>query len=216
MAHNISYDRPREKLQHKGVSALSDSELLQLIIGSGNGTAGVAWIARETLKQLKKYGYMVTFDHLVSVKGLGPARASLIIAAIELVNRYPAARRATRVENRTDARLLVKALGTSTQYQLIYLTLDGGMRLIAQRTVFLHDDTAHIRVQRVILANAVSDQAAGIYIAMGHHDHSLEPSSFELRLMRDIYSLSSVLLLRIHGCVLVNSSHEYPLLKESW
>jgi DNA repair protein RadC len=216
MAHEMIYDRPREKLQRKGVAALTSGELLQLIIGSGNAAASVAWIARKTLKQLKKYGNTVSFDHLVSVKGLGPARASLIIAAFELVHRYQTTVSVVKIENDNDADGCVESVRVSTQYQIVYLTLDGDKRLITQRTILLHEEASHLVVQRNILADAMQDQAAGLYIAMGYSGHGLEPSMFELHLIKDIHSLSAILLLKIHGCVLMNSNDTLHLVKGSW
>lgn len=61
MSDRHKLDRPREKLQAKGVSALSDFELLQALIGSGNAQADVSKIARETLKIIKANGANVTY-----------------------------------------------------------------------------------------------------------------------------------------------------------
>ncbi len=76
--------RPREKLQSKGAAALSDYELLMAIIGSGNAQADVTKIAREVQKLLKKTGSGLTYDDLLTIKSLGPAKATQIMAGFEL------------------------------------------------------------------------------------------------------------------------------------
>lgn len=74
-------DRPREKLYAKGPAALSDFELLQALIGSGNAQADVVKIAKETKKLLDKHGADITYNDLQQVTGLGPARITEILAA---------------------------------------------------------------------------------------------------------------------------------------
>src|SRR5665811_842241 len=81
-------DRPREKLQAKGAAVLSDFELLQALIGSGNKYADVTKIAKNTLKLLQKYGANITYEQLQQVSGMGPARITEILAALELSRRY--------------------------------------------------------------------------------------------------------------------------------
>ncbi|HRN97520.1 MAG TPA: hypothetical protein PLZ58_03690 [Candidatus Saccharibacteria bacterium] len=81
-------DRPREKLQARGPAALSDFELLQALIGSGNKQADVTKIARNTLTLFKQYGANVSYEQLQQVTGLGPARITEILSALELSKRY--------------------------------------------------------------------------------------------------------------------------------
>jgi DNA repair protein RadC len=88
MSDKLKSDRPREKLQIKGASALSDFELLQALIGSGNKQADVYKIARETLKLIKASGAEVSYDELAKVTGLGLAKITEILAALELSKRY--------------------------------------------------------------------------------------------------------------------------------
>jgi DNA repair protein RadC len=64
MSDKIKQDRPREKLQLKGAAALSDFELLQALIGSGNKQADVSKIAKDTLALIKKYGADITYEQL--------------------------------------------------------------------------------------------------------------------------------------------------------
>jgi DNA repair protein RadC len=74
-------ERPREKLQKKGAESLSDYELLMAIIGSGNAQADVGKIAQEVKKVLAIKGSNLSFEDLLSVKSLGPAKATSIMAS---------------------------------------------------------------------------------------------------------------------------------------
>src|SRR5690348_10534031 len=81
-------DRPREKLKAKGAAALSDFELLEALIGNGNVQADVSTIAKGVLKLVRQQGANVTYEQLVAVTGMGDARVSEILAALELSRRY--------------------------------------------------------------------------------------------------------------------------------
>ena len=74
--------RPREKLQRRGASSLSDYELIMAIIGSGNAAADVTQISREVLKVIKTRGNDLQYDDLIKIKALGPAKATQLIASL--------------------------------------------------------------------------------------------------------------------------------------
>ena len=83
-------DQPREKLFSKGSLALSDAELLAIVIGSGNKEDSALSISRRILSEtnhnlgvLSKYNV----QHLIKFRGIGKAKAILIIAALELGRR---------------------------------------------------------------------------------------------------------------------------------
>lgn len=80
------YQRPREKLQIKGVTALSFVELLQIILGSGSAKASGAKIARIVEKLLQED--KVTYDTLISTEGVGEAKACQILAVLEIARRF--------------------------------------------------------------------------------------------------------------------------------
>ena len=79
--------RPREKLAARGAASLSDYELLMAIIGSGNKQADVTKIARDLQKLLQDKGRELTFDDLISIGSLGPAKSTQIMAGFELWRR---------------------------------------------------------------------------------------------------------------------------------
>lgn len=79
--------RPREKLQARGPEALSDYELLMAMIGSGNAQADVTKIARDVQKLITEKGSQLTYEDLLGIKSLGPAKAASIMAAFELWRR---------------------------------------------------------------------------------------------------------------------------------
>lgn len=87
MQDRAQSDRPREKLAKKSAAALSDYELLMAIIGSGNKQADVTKIARDVRKLIRDKGSELTYEDLLTVKSLGPAKATNIMAGFELWRR---------------------------------------------------------------------------------------------------------------------------------
>jgi len=76
-------NRPREKLQAKGPEALSDIELLAILLGSGTKDSDVLTVAGRILKAIGGGNETVSLDKLQEIEGVGPAKASLIAAALE-------------------------------------------------------------------------------------------------------------------------------------
>jgi len=211
-----AYDRPREKLQHKGVASLTNLELLQVLIGSGNGQLSAVKIARKTLRLLSKYGSELTLRQLVAVSGLGVARASLIMASFELSGRYPMLRKQQVIDTEDKQRALYAEVAEANSMTLVYVTLDGGKRLIAQRSVAIDAGLHPAAMLRDIFAHVVTDHAAGVFVAWGYREHTLEPSVFELSLARDITAMAQLFIVTLHGMLLVSAAGERSLRGEAW
>jgi DNA repair protein RadC len=82
------YSRPREKLREKGISALSDEELVTTILGMGTAGIDVRTIARQVAGLIREQKGELTLDQLLAVPGIGLAKAGQILSAFELARRY--------------------------------------------------------------------------------------------------------------------------------
>lgn len=212
----MSYDKPREKLHKKGVASLTNLELLQVIISSGTVQASVHRIARKVLKQLSRYGNSISYELLLEIVGLGPARASQIMAAFELAGRYPISQKQLVIDSEDKAKGLFVELTIARSLRLVYLTLDGGKRLIAKRSIRISDSTHPSELLRDIFSHVVTDKAAGIMVAIGCKTHSLDPSMFELSLARDVNGMAQLFIVSIHGLSLMNDTSERSLKGQTW
>ena len=176
MSDRHKLDRPREKLQAKGASALSDFELLQALIGSGNAQADVSKIARETLKIIKANGANVTYDQLQHVTGMGTAKVTEILAALELSKRYLLTSDQPIIDSPEKAVEQLADIRDKKQEYFVCLTLDGANRLIAKRIITIGTLTASLVHPREVFADAITDRAASIIVAHNHPSGNLEPS----------------------------------------
>ena len=168
--------RPREKLQAKGAEALSDYELLMAIIGSGTAHADVTKIARDVQKLLKEKGSKLTYDDLLSIKSLGPAKATQIMAGYELWRRQFEVSERPIIDSPEAAVAQLADIRDKKQEHFVCLTLDGANRLIAKRIITIGTLTASLVHPREVFADAITDRAASIIIAHNHPSGSLRQS----------------------------------------
>lgn len=168
--------RPREKLQARGAAALSDYELLMAIIGSGTAQADVTKIARDVQKLLKEKGSALTYEDLLTVPSLGPAKATQIMAGFELWRRQFEVPDRPIIDSPERAVEQLADIRDKKQEYFVCLTLDGANRLIAKRIITIGTLTSSLVHPREVFADAITDRAASIIVAHNHPSGNLEPS----------------------------------------
>ena len=210
-----TYQRPREKLYQKGVSALTNAELLQVIIGSGNAGLPVTKIARKVDKVFQAKGTVVTIDDLIAVQGLGTVKASQILAGLEFANRLlyqPNEESYNDTDILTD---LYADIRSSQKRMLLYALFDGNGRLIDDYSQVINPKANTARIARKVFGEALAQATASIVIAVGGEGQSLEPAMFELSLARDVYGMAAMLSIPVKSFVLVGASGEYVIKEAS-
>ncbi len=175
-------DRPREKLERLGPSALSDAELLAILIGSGSAKEDAVTLMKRILSDchnnLNTLGKLSIAD-LCTYNGVGPAKAIAIIAACELGKRRqaetpeqrPQLSSATRIYNYMHAKL--QDLDTEEFWALF---LNQNYRLIKEVRI-AHGGISEVTVDvRIIMREAVLANATIIAVCHNHPSGSLTPS----------------------------------------
>jgi DNA repair protein RadC len=213
MSKQKLYDMPREKMAAKGVRALSDVELLQAIIGSGNAQASVVRISKRILKQLKEYGPDVTPKQLAEVSGLGPARVSLLLASFELSRRYLLEQEQPIIDTH-DKILEMISSDHGKKPSLISFTLDGAFRLINKRLYTIAEGTTHHNYLRKLTVNAAKDNAAHMIIVHTIEQSTLHPAVFDLALVRGLKQISQVFGVTLREYMVISEADERSLLAE--
>lgn len=185
-------DRPREKLQHKGAPALSDFELLEVIIGNGGNRTDVGTIARQVQKHLHKGASAISFDSLTTVKGVSTATASRIMAALELAKRH-LVRDAEPLRDMRDILARLDDIRSKQQEYFVCLSMDGGQRLIAQRTITIGTLDSVLAHPREVFADAIADRAASILVAHNHPSGDAKPSDKDITLTQQLAAAGQLL-----------------------
>ena len=168
-------ERPRERLAARGAAALSDVELLALMLGSGRGGRGVGRVADDLLASLETGEEIPEVNELMSIRGIGPARASLVTAALEFARRRirPARR---RIREPADVLPLVAYWADRPREHFLVLSLNGAHEVIRIRVVSQGTIDRTIVHPREVFADPLVDRAAAIVAAHNHPSGSLDPS----------------------------------------
>lgn len=178
-------DRPREKLQRKGVAALSDFELLEVMIGSGGAGADVSNIARQIQRLLRKGTGALSMDSLTTLHGVSTGHASKILASLELAKRH-LVRDSEPVRTQHDILARLVDIRVKQQEYFVCLSLDGGQRLIASRTITIGTLDAVMAHPREVFSDAIADRAACVLVAHNHPSGEAAPSQKDITLTQQL------------------------------
>lgn len=203
--------RPREKLQAKGAQSLSDYELLMAIIGSGNQQADVTKIARDVRQLLAQKGSNLTFEDLLAVKSLGPAKATQIMAGYELWRRQFEVPDRPIINSPEKAVEQLADIRDKKQEYFVCLTLDGANRLIAKRIITIGTLTASLVHPREVFAEAITDRAASIIVAHNHPSGSLEVSEADREITVRIKEVGELIGINLVDHIIVSQNSYHSL-----
>jgi DNA repair protein RadC len=192
-------ERPREKLQLRGPGALSNAELLAIILNTGSQGESVMALAQRILAEggggLR--GLMRRdLDGLVGVRGLGPAKAIKLLATIELSKRIAALAPEERQQVKTPedlAVLFTPALTALDHEELRVALLDTKHRVERVTTVYQGSvNAAQVRVAEVF-KEAVRANAPAIAIAHNHPSGDPTPSAADVALTAELAKAAQLL-----------------------
>lgn len=202
------FDRPREKMQKKDVKALSNLELLAVLLGSGVKGKDVFEVAKDILKLVEKDFENLTLNKLKSVEGIGLAKASQIIAAIEFSKRF-LLKEGIKIRHAEDIVKLVEELKNKKQEYFLTFTLDGANNLIQKRTVFIGTLNQSLVHPREVFADAITDRAAGIIFVHNHPSGNVEPSKEDISITKKLIEAGKIIGINVIDHIIVGKSEFY-------
>jgi len=181
------HDRPREKLERLGASALGDNELLALVLGSGSRDRDVLDVSNTVLEQRGGlYGLIrATAADLRTVPGIGAARAAQVLAAVELGRRTLMRTHADRPRLNTPRQLashLLPQHGSRPVEQFGIVLLDTKHRLLQIRLVSSGSLDSTVAHPREVFRDAIAGRAAAIVLFHNHPSGDPRPSADDVAL----------------------------------
>jgi DNA repair protein RadC len=200
-------DRPREKLKAKGPGALSDFELLQALIGSGNMQADVSQIAKDIKKLLQTHGLDVSYEQLEQITGLGSAKITELLAAVDLSKRYLVVSEQPILDSPEKVVEQLADIRDKKQEYFICITLNGANRMIAKRTITIGTLTASLVHPREVFADAITDRAASIIVAHNHPSGSTTPSKADREITLRLQNAGELLGIPVFMHVITTSNN---------
>lgn len=209
-------DKPREKLIKHGRSALSDAELLAILLGTGIQNQSAVDLAKKILKaadnNLANMSQWSANDFCKQFKGVGPAKAVTIIAAIELGYRRALSQTIQRqiVTNSKDAFHVFFPVLTDCKYEEFWIAcLNQRNEVIRKQCIGsggIDETTVDVRK---IFHFALECHATGILLAHNHPSGNLEPSHQDSALTRQINEAAQLLSIRLLDHIIIGQDQHY-------
>jgi DNA repair protein RadC len=203
--------RPREKLLARGPGALSDAELLALLLRTGLAGKGVLQLAQELLNAKTGFGGMAgllhaTADDLQRIKGLGPAKRAELVAVLELARRAMAEQLKERAALDTPEAVkhyLQLHLGAKKHEVFAVLFLDSQHRLLALEELFRGTLTQTSVYPREVVLRALHHHAAAVVLAHNHPSGTVLPSRADEALTQALKAALALVDVRVLDHVIV-------------
>ncbi len=178
-------DRPREKLLRQGASFLTDQELLAVLLGKGTSKMDVMTLADKLVRVIDEKGLDVGAEDLISFEGMGDAKATLVLAAIEFARRRikPAG---LKIVTPADVLPLIRHYADRKQEHFIAVTINGANEVLNVRVICIGLIDRSPVHPREVFADAVTDRASGIIVAHNHPEGELEPSHADIEVTKKL------------------------------
>jgi len=189
-------ERPREKLIQKGTQNLKDEELLAILLRTGVEGKSAIQTAKQILnKYSKKRLLRLSYEDLIKIKGIGPAKACTILAAIELVKRALKIGEETlpKIQSIKDVIAQFSYLREKTREHLAALYLNARNEVIFKKHLFVGTLDANIAHPREIFSHALIQNAASIILVHNHPSGDPEPSKADLEITKRITEAGKIM-----------------------
>ncbi len=208
----IEADRPREKLMLKGASALSDAELIAILIGSGNRKQSAIELSQEilgtasnNLVELSKY----TLADLMKFNGIGEAKAITIVAALEIGRRRRAAQALERKKIKTSGdmfEVLQEKLSDNIYERFFVMMLNAKHELIKLQEVSQGGMTQTIVDPKIVFLQALENKATSIIIAHNHPSEDVKPSQDDIKITKKLQESGRLLEIPLLDHIIVGGN----------
>lgn len=202
-------DRPREKLLLKGTSALSDAELIAILIGSGTSRLSAVELSKKILSlgnnNLNELARLSVKD-LMKIKGIGEAKAIAIVAALELGRRRKDQdpEEKPKITSSKDAFDLLKGDMMDLQKEEFWvLLLNRANRVAKKKRISEGGVSGTVADPKIIYKLALEELASGIIVAHNHPSGNLQASQSDLDLTRKLKEAGKFLEIQLLDHIII-------------
>jgi DNA repair protein RadC len=168
-------ERPRERLKSQGPGALSDQELLSILLNTGVRGKNVSLLAAELLDRLEEYPDIPSIKDLAGLTGLGESKASAIVAMLEFGRRRWGIT-GLKIKHPSDVYNLVRHYANRKQERFICVSLNGAHEVLAVRVVTVGLVNRTIIHPREVFADPLSDRSCAVCVCHNHPSGEIKPS----------------------------------------
>lgn len=212
--------RPRERLREQGVQALSAEELLSILIRTGHKDRSVVDLSKDVLYHLESIDDLkrISFEELLSIKGIKSAKASTIIAAVELGRRLAETPRTDRMKITSPVdvyRRLSPRLSHLEQEHFVCLYLNTKSELIKEELLFIGTINQTVIHPREIYGRALRLSSSALIFVHNHPTGDSTPSSADVSATKQLQKSGELMGINVVDHIIIGKNEFYSILAES-
>ncbi|MEZ0184513.1 MULTISPECIES: DNA repair protein RadC [Flavobacterium] len=212
-------DKPREKLMLKGKDALSDAELLAILIGSGSRNESAVALSKRILASVDNLNSLGKLDisQLINFRGIGEAKAITIIAALEL-GRRRRAEDTVELKKITSSKIAFEIMrpiiGELPHEEFWVLFLNNSNKVISKTQLSKGGISGTIVDTRLVFRLALENRATGLILCHNHPSGNLIPSDADKDITRRIKTAGAILDVKILDHLIITETKYYSFVDE--
>lgn len=214
-------DRPREKMLYKGTTALSDAELLAILIGSGNKDESAVELSRKILLEaqnnLSLLGKLTVKDLVNKFKGIGPAKAISIVAALELGKRrnlHEISDTEKITSSRDVFRLFQPVMADLPHEEFWVLFLNRSNKVISKRRLSQGGVSGTVIDPKLVFKPGLELLASSIILCHNHPSGNNTPSDADIQITKKLKQAGVVLDMSVLDHLIICEGSYYSMADE--
>ncbi len=208
-------DRPIERLIMVGARNLSNEELLAIVLKTGTKDESVKELASKILSKAGKIENIknLTFEQLMNIKGIGPSKAAILLASIEIGKRcnrnIDSLNNLKLVNSELVYQYFKNVIGDEKQEYFYCLYLDNNKRIIKNKLLFLGTLNHSLVHPREIFKEAYLCGAVSIICVHNHPTGNITPSRQDLEITKNLITIGKLLGIGIDDHIIIGNDNYY-------
>jgi DNA repair protein RadC len=202
-------ERPREKLIEKGPENLKDEELLAILLRTGTREKSALDLAKQILRKFPKKKFQkLKYEDLIKIKGIDEAKATTILAAIELTKRILKIGEETlpKIESVKDVVAQFSYLREKQREHLTALYLNARNEVVFKKHLFVGTLDSNICHPREIFKYAIENNAASVILVHNHPSGDPTPSKADLEITKRIKEVGKIMGIDVLDHVIISKN----------
>lgn len=211
-------ERPRERFKIYGVEALSNEELISILIRCGTKSKSVKEVSQELLKLVNISDFSnVNYNYLKNIKGIGEVKAITLMSAIEFGKRVlNKVELSKQIKCSLDVYNLVKdELEYELQEKLLVIFLNTRKYVICKKIIFIGTVNSSVVHARDVFREAVKCNAVSLILVHNHPAGSINPSFQDVNMTNNFISIGKMMGIDVIDHIIIGKNSYYSFLESN-
>ena len=206
----MAQEMPREKLKRIGVQALKDEELLCILLRTGYAGKNVFTLSKEILKKFPNGKlFLLSYQELSKIKGIGPAKAAELCCSTELAKRYLGADPFPSITKPSDVLSVLQDIANRKKEVFVVLYLNGRNKIVHKEEISVGTLNASLVHPREVFEPALRHSVASIILAHNHPSGETEPSPEDFVITKQLCDAGKLMGIEVLDHIIIASNRYY-------